>query len=81
MKRGSQAKLARVNQPQHHPPRHHILILIVEQPDNRGVTLTQQSSLTGRFGLIVARYRHARVNQRSASINIGIVISAATSST
>jgi hypothetical protein len=54
-----------------------------------GVTITQQSSSTDRFSLIVARHPLARVNQRRtsinkrlpASINIGIIISAATFST
>jgi hypothetical protein len=57
--------------------------------NNRGVAITQLSSLTGRYSLIVARHPHARVNQRRASINkrlpapinIGIIISAATFST
>jgi len=55
--------------------------------DNRGIAITQQ--LTGRYSLIVARHPLARVNQRrasinkrlQASINIGIIISAATFST
>ncbi|MCP3713712.1 hypothetical protein M3I54_44085, partial [Paraburkholderia sp. CNPSo 3274] len=89
MTRGWQAKLAGVNQHQRDYPRHPILILIVARPNTCGVTITQQSSTTGGFSLIVARHPLARVNQRRASINkrlpasinIGIIISAATFST
>jgi hypothetical protein len=35
--------------------------------NNRGVAITQQSSLTGRFSLIVARHPLARVNQQTVS--------------
>jgi hypothetical protein len=56
---------------------------------NCGIIITQQSSSTDRFSLIVARHPLARVNQCRASINkrlpvsinIGIIISAATFST
>jgi hypothetical protein len=38
--------------------------------NNRGIAITQQSSLTGRYSLIVARHPHPRVNQQTlASVN------------
>jgi hypothetical protein len=90
--RGWQAKPAGVNQHRHRHPHHHIPILIVARPEylqRHAIHSNPQRQRRTARDLIVARYSLASVNQNRASINkrlpasinIGIIIPAATFST